>query len=85
MGSLTGRPERPSAAVLVGMTVDEAERYLDTHAVYFGLGPHPVTELRVSEKDGEYQCDTELKESGDIVRLNVHTRNDTIVRVSNVG
>lgn len=86
MGTVNSNETRESADVLIGMTRKEAKKYIKTHEVFFCGTEDPITEIRVSLKDGEPQSSIkDIRNSAGKVRLNVYTADDVIVQIDNVG
>lgn len=86
MGSVNTVETKESADVLIGMTPKEAKKYVKTHSVFFGDMEDPITEIRVSVKDGETQGGIkDIRADCDRMRLNVYTADGVIVQIDNVG
>lgn len=67
------------------MKLADAERFIESNDVYFGETEHPITEIQVTQEDDErLRAGKDMRDSRGRMRLNVHTRDGKIVKISHV-
>ncbi len=70
---------------LIGMSVSNAKAFVETNKVLHRDYEDPITEIRVTKKDGDYQIRIkDIRNSKRDMRLNVHTEQDIITEIEGV-